>query len=82
MHFALQREMAGCGVGLMVEVLNGPINGDGCTSVILCVLQMFDSVKMNACESAINCDFCQLGSRKEIREDDLGRLRCAEPKED
>lgn len=27
MHLALQREMAGCGVGLMVEVLNGPING-------------------------------------------------------
>lgn len=68
MHFALQRKMAGCGVGLMVEILNGPINGDDCTSFILCVLQMFDSVRIYACESAM-CDLCQLGRCKEIRED-------------
>lgn len=36
MHFALQREMAGLRVGLgIVEVLNGPINGDDCVKFLM-----------------------------------------------
>ena len=43
MQFALQRELAGFGVGqVMVEGLNGGINGDDCTKVKISVLQVFD----------------------------------------
>ncbi len=36
MDFAWQREMAGLGVGvLMVEVLNGPINGNDCLVMMI-----------------------------------------------
>ncbi len=38
MHLSWQREMAGLGVGvLMVEILNGPINGNGCLVMDDCV---------------------------------------------
>lgn len=43
MHFALQREMAGLGVGtvmVMVEILNGPINDDDCRRVVMFVLKI------------------------------------------
>lgn len=44
MHFALQREMAGLGVGtvmVMVEILNGPINDDDdCRRVMMFVLKI------------------------------------------
>lgn len=53
-HFALQREMAGLRVGMViVEVLNGPINGDGlCKIYDIVVEEVFECVKVNACESA------------------------------
>lgn len=39
MHLALQREIGGLGVGLViVEILNGPINGDDCKSVMMFAL--------------------------------------------
>lgn len=44
MRLALQREMAGLGLGLgvgvrVVEVLNGPINGDDCMRFMMLVLK-------------------------------------------
>ena len=37
MHLALQREIGGLGV-VIVEILNGPINGDDCKSVMMFAL--------------------------------------------
>lgn len=48
-HFALQREMAGLRVGMViVEVLNGPINGDDFMSVMMFVLNRC-LILMNEC---------------------------------
>lgn len=42
MHFALRREMAGLRVGtIIVEVLNGPINGDECIRVMMFFLKSY-----------------------------------------
>ena len=44
MHFALQCNMAGLRVGVVVveEFLNGPINGDDCLKVLMFVLKKTD----------------------------------------
>ena len=82
MHFALQRELAGFGVRqVMVEGLNGPINGDDCMKVKISVLQVFDFCE-DVCLRKCNVNIVSWQSRKKSERIVSAACGEAEPKAD